>query len=132
MRQFAAASIDRGIDKVEPQQENPAVTPCSVGKAKDGRLHALPRQHAQTWHRLSKINYHLFEGRYSPVWLDGKKAYPQRLRLHPRGVRGKAEGADYMRKSAGHDKVTIARESGASRWTVAKYYDGIQREIGSN
>ena len=73
MRQFAAASIDRGIDKVEPQQENPAVTPCSVGKAKDGRLQALPRQHAQTWHRLSEINDHLFEGRRCG-WTEKKHA----------------------------------------------------------
>ena len=89
MRQTAAAKIDRGIGKCEPQ-----------GKASpDGE--GLPARADRTRPRASfepykgkirkpgtgcvtQINDHLWEGRYSPKWPDGKK--------HPRNIYARTEG----------------------------------------
>ena len=77
MRQTAAAKIDRGIGKCEPQNK-----PDSSGGG-------LPAQGTETRQRadfepykgkkrkrgtgcLTQINDHLWEGRYSPKWPDGK------------------------------------------------------------
>ena len=77
MRQTAAAKIDRGIGKCEPQNK-----PGSSGAG-------LPAQTAETRRKpvfepykgknrkrgtgcLTQINDHLWEGKYSPKWPDGK------------------------------------------------------------
>ena len=77
MRQTAAAKIDRGIGKCEPQNK-----PGSDGEG-------LPTQAAEMRQKavfepykgknrkrgtgcLTQINDHLWEGRYSPKWPDGK------------------------------------------------------------
>lgn len=36
----------------------------------------------------------LWEGRYSPIWIGGKKHARNVYRPHPRGIRGEAEGTD--------------------------------------
>ena len=88
MRQTAAARIDRGIGKCEPQDK-----PGSGGEG-------LPTQTAETRRRavfepykgknrkrgtgcLTQIGEHLWEGRYSPKWPDGK--------IHSRNVYANTE-----------------------------------------
>ena len=78
MQRTAAANIDRGIGKVSPtgddsdaerepaltQPENPAVTNFTPYRG---------RMRKPGTGCISEINDHLFEGRYSPIWPDGKK-----------------------------------------------------------
>jgi len=111
---------------------------------------------------ISEINDHLFEGRYSPVWPDGKKhsrnvyansreECEEKLKVLivqmkkemadvksgkdfaeiPGGISKKEKAiAAYMRLNPQvTNKATIARESGANRWTVAKYYAEIRRKM---
>ncbi|BAL00204.1 hypothetical protein OBV_30050 [Oscillibacter valericigenes Sjm18-20] len=74
MRQSAAANIDRGIGKVEPKQDDPAATPAQpqAPRMTDFKPY-LGRKRKPGTGCISEINDHLFEGRYSPVWPDGKK-----------------------------------------------------------
>lgn len=79
MRRSAAAKIDRGIAKAEVEErlgerEEPEQQPFTPIKP--------PRRRPGTG-CVSKINDHLWEGRYSPVWPDGKK--------HARNVYAKTE-----------------------------------------
>ena len=75
MRQTAARKIDRGIGKTDPQTE------CQSAPWKPAsstfQAHKGQRRKAGTG-CVTQINDHLWEGRYSPVWPDGKK--------HPRNV----------------------------------------------
>ena len=75
MRRTAAAKIDRGIGKADPQTE------CQSAPRKPAsstfQAHKGQRRKAGTG-CVTQINDHLWEGRYSPVWPDGKK--------HPRNV----------------------------------------------
>lgn len=79
MRCSAAAKIDRGIAKAEVEErlgereepERPPFTPIKPPRCRPGTG------------CVSKINDHLWEGRYSPVWPDGKK--------HARNVYAKTE-----------------------------------------
>ena len=73
MRHSAAASIDRGIGKVEPIQDD-GIAPDQAEKPKmtDFKPY-LGRQRKPGTGCISEINDHLFEGRYSPTWPDGKK-----------------------------------------------------------
>jgi type II secretory pathway component HofQ len=70
MQSAAAASIDRGIMKNEPTQTT------EQEKSKAGANPFTPytggRRKAGTG-CLTQINDHLWEGRYSPKWPDGKK-----------------------------------------------------------
>ena len=74
MRHSAAANIDRGIGKAEPKQDNPAATPDQpqAPRMTDFKPYLGHNRKAGTG-CISEINDHLFEGRYSPVWPDGKK-----------------------------------------------------------
>ena len=78
MRRTAAANIDRGIGKVAPQEDASAPG--------QGNATAIPEKPRVTNFKpymgrkrkpgtgcISEINDHLFEGRYSPKWPDGKK-----------------------------------------------------------
>ena len=78
MRQTAARKIDHGIGKAEFSPEAEAIT----------RKHAPSTFQPYKGKRrkpgtgcVTQINDHLWEGRYSPVWPDGKK--------HPRNVYAK-------------------------------------------
>ena len=70
MRRTAAVKIDRGIGRVEPQamaETAPRKSILSTFQAHKGQ-----RRKAGTG-CVTQINKKLWEGRYSPVWPDGKK-----------------------------------------------------------
>ena len=78
MQRAAAANIDRGIGKAVPQ-EDASVTahetaPPTAGKPSmtDFKPYMGLRRKPGTG-CVSELNDHLFEGRYSPKWPDGKK-----------------------------------------------------------
>ena len=111
---------------------------------------------------ITQISEHCWEGRYSPMWPDGKKhsrniygktreeceaklpnliaemkaeiaaikaGGANAMASIPDGISKKKKAiAEYMRLNPTvTNKALIARESGASRWTVQKYYDEIRR-----
>lgn len=70
MRRTAAVKIDQGIGKAVPQteeQSTPRKPVPSTFQARKGQ-----RRKAGTG-CVSRINETLWEGRYSPIWPDGKK-----------------------------------------------------------
>ena len=70
MRRTAAVKIDQGIGKVEPKAEietAPLKPVPSTFQARKGQ-----RRKAGTG-CVTQINEKLWEGRYSPIWPDGKK-----------------------------------------------------------
>lgn len=78
MRLAAAANIDRGIGKAalrvdasEPGQET-APAQAEKPSMTDFKPYVGRKRRSGTG-CVSKINDHLFEGRYSPKWPDGKK-----------------------------------------------------------
>ena len=78
MRRTAAVKIDQSIGKAEIQPENQAVLrkPApSTFQAHKGR-----RRKAGTG-CVTQINEKLWEGRYSPIWPDGKK-HPRNIYAH--------------------------------------------------
>jgi len=78
MQRTAAANIDRGIgkntlsesDAVPGQETAPGqnVTPSMTDFQP-----VLPTRRRAGTGCISQINDHLYEGRYSPMWIDGKK-----------------------------------------------------------
>ena len=78
MQRTAAANIDRGIGKAAPQEDASesgqetapaqAEKPCMT----DFKPYVGRTRRSGTG-CVSQINDHLFEGRYSPKWPDGKK-----------------------------------------------------------
>ena len=78
MRLTAAANIDRGIGKVAPQEDasEPGweTAPAQAEKPRmtDFKPYVGRKRRSGTG-CVSEINDHLFEGRYSPKWPDGKK-----------------------------------------------------------
>ena len=68
MQRAAAASIDRSIGKAEPQEET---EPEQKGIV-DFQPYVGKKRKPGTG-CVTEINDHLFEGRYSPIWPDGKK-----------------------------------------------------------
>ena len=78
MRRTAAVKIDHGIGKTEAQTENlsaPRKPAPSTFQAHKGQ-----RRKAGTG-CITQINENLWEGRYSPIWLDGKK-HPRNIYAH--------------------------------------------------
>ena len=78
MQCTAAANIDRGIGKVAPQEETsePGQFPAPAQAEKPNMTDFKPyvgRKRRSGTGCISEINDHLFEGRYSPKWPDGKK-----------------------------------------------------------
>lgn len=78
MRRMAAAKIDQGIGRVDPQVETGAA-PRKPGPS-TFQAHKGQRRKAGTG-CVTQINDHLWEGRYSPVWPDGKK-HPRNIYAH--------------------------------------------------
>ena len=88
MRQTAAAKIDRGIGKREPQGKS-----SSDGESLPTRAGGTQSKAAFEPYKgkirkpgtgcVTQINDHLCEGRYSPKWPDGKK--------HPRNIYARTE-----------------------------------------
>lgn len=74
MRHTAAVNIDRGIGKAEPAQDNTADVPAQpeAPRMTDFKPY-LGRKRKPGTGCVSEINDHLYEGRYSPMWPDGKK-----------------------------------------------------------
>ncbi|OUO35191.1 site-specific integrase [Flavonifractor sp. An306] len=81
MRRKAALNIDQGIAKAEVQPE--PERQAAVGQEQQSFVPIeLPRRRPGTG-CVSQINEHLWEGRYSPVWPDGKKR-PRNVYAHTR------------------------------------------------
>ena len=78
MRLTAAANIDRGIGKAAPQEDaselGQETAPATAEKPRitDFKPY-MGRKRRPGTGCVTEINYHLFEGRYSPKWPDGKK-----------------------------------------------------------
>ena len=78
MRLTAAANIDRSIGKAAPQENASALgqetAPAKVEKPSmtDFKPYVGRKRRSGTG-CVTEINDHLFEGRYSPKWPDGKK-----------------------------------------------------------
>ena len=78
MRLTAAVNIDRGIGKVAPQEDaselGQATAPAQAEKPSmtDFKPYVGRKRRSGTG-CVTEINDHLFEGRYSPKWPDGKK-----------------------------------------------------------
>lgn len=70
MQHAAARKIDCGIGKAEIQDE-PAPQP-NVPASTDFQPY-MGKVRKRSTGCISQINDHLFEGRYSPTWIDGKK-----------------------------------------------------------
>ena len=78
MRLTAAANIDRGIGKAAPQEDasEPGQETVPAQAEKPSMTAFKPyvgRKRRSGTGCISEINDHLFEGRYSPKWPDGKK-----------------------------------------------------------
>ena len=78
MRLTAAANIDRGIGKAVPQEDasEPGRETAPASPEKPSMTAFKPymgRKRRSGTGCISEINDHLFEGRYSPKWPDGKK-----------------------------------------------------------
>ena len=74
----AAANIDRGIGKAAPQEDasEPGQETAPAQAEKPSMTAFKPyvgRKRRSGTGCVSEINDHLFEGRYSPKWPDGKK-----------------------------------------------------------
>lgn len=78
MQRTAAANIDRGIGKAAPQEDasepGQETAPAQAEKPRmtDFKPYVGRKRRSGTG-CVSEINDHLFEGRYSPKWPDGKK-----------------------------------------------------------
>ena len=78
MQRAAAANIDRGIGKAAPQEDasepGRETAPVTVEKPRmtDFKPYVGRKRRSGTG-CVSQINDHLFEGRFSPKWPDGKK-----------------------------------------------------------
>ena len=68
MQENAAASIDRGIAKAEASRQKAETAP----KAQTFEPYTPPRRRPGTGY-IKQLKETLWEGRYSPVWPDGKK-----------------------------------------------------------
>ena len=78
MQRVAAANIDRGIGKAAPQEDasEPGQETAPAQAEKPSMTDFKPyvgRKRRSGTGCVSEINDHLFEGRYSPKWPDGKK-----------------------------------------------------------
>ena len=157
MEENAAASIDRGIAKVEVLEKS------ETEKQTEDQLfvpYTTPRRRPSSGY-LKEIKPGLWEGRYSPVWPDGKKhsrnvyghtkeeceaklkdlirqmkAEIEALRSgkateYPDGISPKKKQiAAYLIENPGvSNKSYIARELGIDRTTVQKYYDEVRAEL---
>ena len=78
MQRTAAANIDRGIGKAAPpeggSEPGQETAPASPEKPRMTDFQpVLPSRRRAGTGCITQINDHLFEGRYSPMWIDGKK-----------------------------------------------------------
>lgn len=81
MRRTAAVKIDRGISKTEPQKTTDSAAPRKPALSTFQPYKGQRRKPGTGC--VSQVNDKLWEGRYSPIWPDGKK--------HPRNVYAHSE-----------------------------------------
>ena len=114
MQRAAAENIDRGIGKAAPQEDDSEpgqeTAPAQAEKPRmtDFKPYVGRKRRSGTG-CISEINDHLFEGRYSPKWPDGKK-HARNVYVHTREeceeklkaliVEMKAELAELKRQKA--------------------------------
>ena len=158
MQRAAAASIDRSIGKMEPQEE---AEPEQKGIV-DFQPYVGKKRKPGTG-CVSELNDHLFEGRYSPIWPDGTqhsrnvyahtrdkceeklKALIAEMNEERKNLKEQLAGIappekltkkqrklwDYMRL---HPEVTefstIAKRTGLARNTVKKHYGMVAAVLG--
>ena len=114
MRRKAAVNIDRGIAKADVQAEPEQKT--ETPHAQEPFTPVLPARRRPGTGYVKQIKENLWEGRYSPVWPDGKK--------HSRNVYGhtEAECEEKLAELILQMKAEIAAlRSGAS----TEYPDGV-------
>lgn len=111
MQENAAASIDRGIAKAEVSQQKAE----TVSEAQKFEPYTPPRRRPGTGY-IKQLKEDLWEGRYSPVWPDGKK--------HSRNVYGRTreECEEKLAKLILQMKAEIAV---LRNGTAAEYPDGV-------
>ena len=78
MQRTAAANIDRGIGKAAPQEDasatgQEAAPPAGTTPSMTDFKPYMGLRRKPGTGCVSELNDHLFEGRYSPKWPDGKK-----------------------------------------------------------
>ena len=78
MRRTAAVKIDQGIGNAKPQAEYPSAP--QIPAPSTFQAHKGQRRKAGTG-CVTQINEKLWEGRYSPIWPDGKK-HPRNIYAH--------------------------------------------------
>ena len=158
MQRAAAASIDRSIGKMEPQEE---AEPEQKGIV-DFRPYVGKKRKPGTG-CVSELNDHLFEGRYSPIWPDGTqhsrnvyartrdeceeklKTLIAEMNEERKNLKERLAGIappekltkkqrklwDYMRL---HPEVTefstLAKRTGLARNTVKKHYGMVAAVLG--
>ncbi len=101
MRRTAAVKIDQGIGKADPPTER-GVAPRKPAPS-TFQAHKGQRRKAGTG-CVTQINDHLWEGRYSPVWPDGKKR-PRNIYAH-----SEAECEKLLAEMIAEMKAEIAAE----------------------
>lgn len=111
MQENAAASIDRGIAKAEISRQKAE----AASEAQRFEPYTPPRRRPGTGY-IKQIKEDLWEGRYSPVWPDGKK--------HSRNVYGRTreECEEKLAKLILQMKAEIAA---LRNGTAAEYPDGV-------
>ena len=131
---ITAANIDRGIGKVAPQEDTSEPgqeTPATGERPRmtDFKPYVGHKRRSGTG-CVSEINDHLFEGRYSPQWPDGKK-HARNVYAHTREeceeklkvliVEMKAELAELKRQKAEGTASQPEPEKGMKKdWKKAK------------
>jgi len=77
MQRAAAENIDRGIGKAAPQDDasesGQETAPAQAEKPSMTDFKPVMSRRRAGTGCITQINDHLFEGRYSPMWIDGKK-----------------------------------------------------------
>ena len=77
MQRTAAANIDRGIGKAAPPEGSSepgrGTAPDQPDKPRMTDFKPVMGRRRAGTGCITQINDHLFEGRYSPMWIDGKK-----------------------------------------------------------
>ena len=101
MRRTAAVKIDQGIGKTELQAESQSAPRKPVSST--FQAHKGQRRKAGTG-CVTQINEKIWEGRYSPIWPDGKK--------HPRNIyaHSEEECEKLLAKMIAETKTEIAAE----------------------
>ena len=126
MQRTAAANVDRGIGKAAPQEDasEPGRETVPVTEKNPRMTDFKPyvgRKRRSGTGCVTEINDHLFEGRYSPKWPDGKK-HARNVYAHTREeceeklkvliVQMKDELADLKRQTAAGTLPTQEPEKG--------------------